>query len=192
MVTPPTPAGDTLPIPPALAVPPSIDFIWEMGLRKIRDQIQVFEALDSKVGVILGFVVVSIVEILGFLILAAAEATTPVQLQHSQAFTCGVTVIFVFGLVLSISSTYLGLLALRIQNFAIGFDYGKMVERANLTEHELKATFVDDLMQSINENERELADKVTFAKRSGMCVLGGLVCYTLVEVMLFWAFVPGR
>ena len=46
--------------------PTSIDFVWEMGMSKIRDQIQMFDALDSKTGVIVGFVVVSIVEILGF------------------------------------------------------------------------------------------------------------------------------
>jgi hypothetical protein len=43
-------------------MPESINIVWDMGLAKIRDQIGMFDALDSKTGVIVGFVVVSIVE----------------------------------------------------------------------------------------------------------------------------------
>lgn len=177
-------------LPVQIPIPESVDFIWEMGLHKIRDQIEMFDALDSKTGVIVGFVVVSIVEILGFLLLAAAEATETKQLDSSRAFSWPVVIFFFVGVILSIISTWLGLQAIRVRQFAIGFDYSRMVGIANLKVQELKAVFLDDLLQSVNNNEHVLNDKVRFAKASGWCVLGGLICYTIVVGMLFMAFVP--
>jgi hypothetical protein len=136
--------------------------------------------------------VVSIVELLGFLILAAAEATQPTQLHRSPAFSRIVGVFFFLGLLLSILSTWLGLRAIRVRQFAIGFDYGKMLGLANLKATELKAVFLDDLLQSVNSNERVLNDKVKFAKASARSVLVGLMCYTIVVAMLFMSFVPSR
>jgi hypothetical protein len=179
-------------LPAEIPIPESVDFVWEMGLRKISDQIEMFDALDSKTGVIVGFVVVSIVELLGFLIFAAAEAVQPIQLHHSLAFSCVVGVFFFLGLLLSILSTWLGLQAIRVRQFAIGFDYGKMLGLANLKVVELKAIFLDDLLQSVNSNERVLNDKVRFAKASAWSVLVGLMCYTIVVAVLFVSFIPRR
>jgi hypothetical protein len=176
-------------LPAKIPIPESVAFVWDMGLRKISDQIE-FDAIDSKTGVIVGFVVVSIVEILGFLILAAAEATQPTQLHSSLAFSCAVGVFFFLGLVLSLLSTWLGLQAIRVRQFAIGFDYGKMLGLANLKETELKAIFLGDLLQSVNSNERVLNDKVKFAKAAAGLVLIGLMCYTVVVGMLFISFIP--
>jgi hypothetical protein len=39
-------------LPAEIPIPESVDFVWEMGLRKIGDQIEMFDALDSKTGVI--------------------------------------------------------------------------------------------------------------------------------------------
>ncbi len=179
-------------LPAEIPIPESVDFVWDMGLRKIGDQIEMFDALDSKTGVIVGFVVVSIVELLGFLILAAAEAVQPIQLHHSPAFSCVVGIFFFSGLLLSIFSTWLGLRAIRVRQFAIGFDYARMLGLANLKAAELKAIFLDDLLQSVNSNERVLNDKVKFAKASAISVLVGLMCYTMVVAMLFLSFIPSR
>jgi hypothetical protein len=105
-----------------------------MGLRKISDQIEMFDAIDSRTGVIIGFVVVSIVEILGFLILAAAEAIQAIPLHNSVAFSCVVGFFFFLGLILSILSIWLGLRAIRVREFALGFDYEKLLGLANLKE----------------------------------------------------------
>lgn len=177
-------------LPDKIPIPESITFVWDMGLRKISDQIEMFDAIDSKTGVIIGFVVVSIVEILGFLILAAAEATQASQLHSSVAFSCAVGFFFFLGLILSILSTWLGLRAIRVREFALGFDYGKLLGLANLKEEELKALFLGDLLQSVNSNERVLNDKVKSAKAAAALVLMGLVCYTTDVGILFVSFIP--
>ncbi len=169
--------------------PTSIDFVWEMGMSKIRDQIQMFDALDSKTGVIVGFVVVSIVEILGFLLLAAAEATTPTQLSGTPMFSVLVVVFFGLGLLCSFLSTVFGLLALRVRQFAIGFDYEKLVRGADLRSEELKTLFLDDLVASVRTNQRILEEKVMYAKTASLLVLTGLLCYTIIVARLFLCFV---
>jgi hypothetical protein len=160
-----------------------------MGLSKIRDQIEMFDALDSKTGVIVGFVVVSIVEILGFLLLAAADAT-PAQINGTPIFSFWVVVFFGLGLLSSFLSTCFGLLALRVRAFAIGFDYEKLVGGAMLQERELKTLFLDDLVKSVRANAQVLDDKVRYAKIASLLVLAGLLCYTIVVARVFMCFVP--
>jgi hypothetical protein len=172
------------------STPESIDFVWEMGLNKIKDQIGVFDAIDSKTGVIVGFVVVSIVEILGFLLLAAAEATTPAQLSGTPIFSLCVQIFFGSGLLCSFLSTCFGLLALRIRAFAIGFDYEKLVGGASLTKAELQTIFLDDLLSSVRTNKQILDEKIRYARAATSLVLIGLLCYTVVVAQVFMCFVP--
>src|ERR1700691_5613480 len=132
-----------------------------------------FDALDSKTGVIVGFVVVSIVEILGFLLLAAAEATTPAQLIGTPIFSRSVVIFFGLGLLCSILSTVFGLLALRVREFALGFDYEKLVGGASLGAGELKTIFLDDLVASVRTNKRILEEKVRHAKIASLLGTSG-------------------
>ena len=60
-----------------------IEFAFQLGLQRIQLQTEFFDALDQKTGMILGFVVVSIAELLGFLLLAAAEGLKASLLQES-------------------------------------------------------------------------------------------------------------
>ncbi len=169
-----------------IPVPESINLAWEMGLRKISDQIEVLDALDSKTGLIVGFVVVSIVEILGFLLLAAAEAT---KHEPSVILSRGIALLFVLGLLLSLLSTVLGFMALRVREFAIGFDYPQLVSDANLPEKQLKARFLDDLVRSVQLNKGVLEEKVRYARAATRFAVVGLICYTIVVVSLTVAFV---
>jgi hypothetical protein len=47
-------------LPHKIPMPESVAFVWDRGLRKISDQIEMCDAIDSTTGVIIGFVVVSI------------------------------------------------------------------------------------------------------------------------------------
>jgi hypothetical protein len=170
--------------------PESINIVWEMGLAKIRDQIGMFDALDSKTGVIVGFVVVSIVEILGFLLLAAADAD-PTKSVGRPMLSSTIVTFFFFGLSFSFLSTCSGLFALRVHKFALGFDYEKMVRSANLQEGELKTAFLEDILESVRANKETLDKKTIYAKIASFLVLAGLLCYTVVVAKLFMGFVPG-
>ena len=171
-------------------MPESINIVWDMGLAKIRDQIGMFDALDSKTGVIVGFVVVSIVEILGFLLLAAADAD-PTKSGGRPMLSSAVVTFFFFGLGFSFLSTCSGLFALRVHKFALGFDYEKMVQSANLQEKELKTAFLADILESVRANKETLDKKTIYAKIASILVLAGLLCYTVVVAELFVGFVPG-
>lgn len=49
------------------------DFLFEMGMRELELQKEMRDHIDDKTGVVLGFALVSIIELLGFLLLVAAE-----------------------------------------------------------------------------------------------------------------------
>jgi hypothetical protein len=170
-------------------IPPSIDFVWETGLTKIRDQIEIFDTLDSKIGVIVGFVVVSIVELLGFLLLAGADTNGQI-IKGVSAFSLSVEVFFGMGLVCSFLSTVAGLVALRVRAFAVGVDYEKLVSGANLENQELKTLFLGDLVESVRKNMEVLKKKAWWATASSWLVLAGLLCYTVVVAQIFMCFVP--
>jgi hypothetical protein len=127
---------------------------------------------------------------LGFLLLAAAEATTAAQLKGSPMFSPFVVIFFGMGLLCSLLSTCFGLGALRIRAFAIGFDYEKLVAAADLSSEELKTIFLDDLVSSVRTNKQILDEKIRYAKSASQLVLVGLLCYTVVVGRVFWCFVP--
>jgi hypothetical protein len=164
--------------------PPSdgIDFVFRMGLQKIADQIQVFDALDTKVGVILGFVVVSIAEILGFLILAAAEG-----LNSSCHFSVYTAFFFLFGLIWTVLSTIFGLRALRLRKFALGFKFAEMVRKANRTTSEIQLLFLDDILASCEFNTKELDVKQRRSELSVLFAALSLVFYSITSALLFFS-----
>ena len=102
-----------------------------------------------------------------------------------------VVVFFGIGLLCSLLSTVFGLLALRVREFAIGFDYEKLVGGATLKVQELKTIFLDDLVASVRTNKQVLDEKVRYAKLASFLVLAGLLCYTIVVAQVFMCFVRG-
>ncbi|MGO8793457.1 MAG: hypothetical protein ACLQLC_01430 [Candidatus Sulfotelmatobacter sp.] len=80
----------------------------EVGARKVASQHDVIEQLDNKSSVLLGFSLVSVVELLGFLLLVAAENPNA---RHSQPFW--VIVVFLAALVSVLGASVAGFLALR-------------------------------------------------------------------------------
>jgi hypothetical protein len=57
-----------------LTNPPRADFVFEIGTQRIKDQMEISNALDTKTGIILGFIVVSVAEVVGIVI----QRPTPV------------------------------------------------------------------------------------------------------------------
>jgi len=73
------------------------DFLFEMGLHELELQKEMRDHVDEKTGVILGFALVSIIEILGFLLLVAAEKNyfDAVHWSFFAAFGVGLTSVFI-------------------------------------------------------------------------------------------------
>jgi hypothetical protein len=158
-----------------------VGFAFEMGMQKIADQIQVFDALDTKVGVILGFVAVSIAEILGFLILAAAENLAP-----SRYFSPCLAFLFFSGLVCTLTSVLFGLIALGTRKFALGFKFCEMVRRANRPSSELRLMFLGDLRNACEFNADALDKKQRHSRVAISMAAASLVFYSIISMILFF------
>jgi hypothetical protein len=163
----------------------SITFVFEMGLKKISDQTAVCDALDSKIGLLLGFVVVSVAEVLGFLLLAAADNTNP-----SPRYTPPVLGLFLLSFFLVLGATVAGLLGLGMRKFALGFRYHEMVSKANHSPQELRIMFLDDLLQSSKNNSSALDQKQKWARITLILVVLTLLTYAALSILLFTSLMP--
>jgi hypothetical protein len=163
-------------------------YLFEIGTEKIRDQGEAFDSLDTKTGVILGFIVVSIPELLGFLLLAATENVTA-----SRYFSIPVEVLLIGGLASTVSAALFGLLALRTQPLAVGVKYPGLIEKArqhNWSRTEMQAKSLEILKQSAEMNSKALDRKQRYASLVVLCASIGIFCYSVVAALLFLGMVP--
>lgn len=170
--------------------PSSIEFVFQMGLQRIQLQNQVFDALDQKAGMVLGFTVVSVGELLGFLLLAAAEGVKP-----SPYFVKFIQVPFLVGLVAVGLCTYFGLRSLWIREFALGFNFETLVQDANpekrLSADDLRKASLYALQKSVNANDAGLGKKRSYAKMATGSFLLSLACYGVTLGLIFLLLATG-
>lgn len=152
----------------------------EAGNSKLASQRSVIEQLENKSSVLLGFSLVSIVEVLGFLLLVASE--------HAQAATsepCWVHSTFYLALVSVVIASGAGIFAMRGNSshsfHASAFpDYRK---KNNLNE--LKAEMLESIEGSIRRNH-EVIGKKRAALGVAMVAIGvALVLYSILVARLF-------
>jgi|SRR5579871_647914 len=163
----------------------SVDLVFDSGLKKISDQILISDSLDSKIGLLLGFVVVSVAEVFGFLLLAAAD-----NKHASPKFTQLIFFLFLINFILVLSATVTGIVGLGMRKFALGFKYDEMVARARYTPYDLKITFLDDLLQSCTQNSISLDQKQRFARVTLILVVATLLVQAIVSILLFVSLMP--
>ena len=168
-------------IPPAL----SVDFVFEKGLQKIKDQIEIFQHLDDKVGLILGFIVVSVAEFLGFFFLAVTENPKPVSY-----FSTLVEVLFFAGLFCVAVATLSGLMALWVRKVETGFQFSEMVARTNRPVEEIRLDLMDSLLRSCVHNGEVLLRKQRWVKAVAFFTFASVFCYLAVLAILFYKLVP--
>ena len=129
--------------------------------------------MDSKVGVVLGFSAVSVAEMLGYLVLAATENSTPSPLLFTQA----VVIFLSLGFLAGILACLVGFFILVAQKIQIGPEVGSKLS-------------LEEWTKVISRNEQMLANK---AKRSTWCiglVLTQMTCYGSAAFVLFLKFAP--
>src|SRR5713226_4992889 len=97
----------------------SVTAVLELAVHEEEQLANRANWLDTKTGAVLGFVIVSIAELLGFLFLASVERT-----RFSTIHPYWVAAVFVTGLVALIVAMLLGLLELA----PMGFQYGASTE----------------------------------------------------------------
>src|SRR5579871_5119206 len=113
----------------------SVDLVFDSGLKKISDQILISDSLDSKIGLLLGFVVVSVAEVFGFLLLAAAD-----NKHASPKFTQLIFFLFLINFILAVPAPITGTVGVDMRESSLASDYNEMFGSATYTTHERKRT----------------------------------------------------
>lgn len=143
------------------------------GPERVRLQTELLAAIDSKVGVVLGFSAVSMAEMLGYLVLASTENSAPSPIL----FTPAVVLVLSLGFFAGIVACLIGAVILVIRSVEIGPTFGFILS-------------IEEWTELISRNEDRLTNK---AKKSTWCiglVLLQMTSYGLAAFMLFINFVP--
>jgi len=163
---------------------PGDDFLYEYGLHELKQMSDDYDALDEKTGVVLGLALVSIAEILGFLLLAAAEHNR-LNTPHPIVITC----FFYAGLLMTVAAVVTGLLELWPRNYAAGPTLEDLRPLADREPKLIKAAVVRELDDACDDNDDINTTKMHLAVATAGLVGGSLICYAIAAAYLFAAII---
>jgi hypothetical protein len=141
--------------------------------------------LDTKTGVILGFVIVSVAELLGFLLLASREGINPSVKSTSHPYL--LAIVFVLGLVALIAAMFCGL----FESYPMGFQYGASTEilagRVDKSPEEIEAQCLGSLRETAVHNRGIVHRKAWWTKATVVAVGAALLFYVVAVLILFFS-----
>jgi hypothetical protein len=160
----------------------SLKLVLELALHEEEQLANRANWLDTKTGAVLGFAIVSVAELLGFLLLASREGTK-LRITHPRLLAA----VFVLGLVSLLFAMILGLVELA----PMGFEYGASAEflalQIDKEEQEIRLQCVDSLRKTSVANRAIVQKKAQLAKATAIAVGAALLCYAVAVVMLFYS-----
>jgi hypothetical protein len=151
--------------------------LWS-GPERVRLQTEMMDAIDTKVGVVLGFSAVAMGELLGYLILGAIESSTP-----SPLFTLRVVIPIAIGFSAGIVACLVGVFVLFVRKIKIGPSFGWSPPPGGAS------ALLEIWKKCISDNEVILTGKARRARWCIALVLMQLTCYGIAASLLFLRFV---
>ncbi|HEV3277635.1 MAG TPA: hypothetical protein VG860_12530 [Terriglobia bacterium] len=154
--------------------PPSgVDFVYDAGLKKIGEQLKSVESLDTKTGVLIGFLGAVIVGLL-----AAVFAADPAKIHPLVA---GRFFDFILGAIILMLAIdlYFALQAFRMRKLYTGVHFQDLVEWVNEGVVETKKAFLPTLIETVELNQSQLTVKQRNAVRAVWCVF-----FTFLAILL--------
>src|SRR5260221_681988 len=152
-----------------------------MFLSEIESEGLRFDTLDDKAGLILGFGLVRIAELVGFLLLAAAEAH-----PSRVAVPMLVQVLFYFGMGFLMTGTAFAMLALSPRSFT---REASILTRKMVTQAPTVFSVLDSLLSAKQNNAPVLILKGRWTRVGGILVLAGLLSLAMVVLLPFHSLV---
>lgn len=174
-----TPTQESLPANPNEK---SLETVLDLALHEEEQLANRANWLDTKTGVLLGFVIVSVAELLGFLLLASAE-----RMNFRTAHPHWLGVVFALGLLALTIAMFLGLGEL----FPMGFEYGASTEYLALEvdkePKEIRAQCLASLRKTSVKNRSIVQKKAKLIKGTAIFVAAALLCYAVAVGLLFFS-----
>jgi hypothetical protein len=162
--------------------------VWRSCSEQLHTQIERFVGLDTKAGILVGFVAAALAEIIGALIIVSAE--------HPAWFArlgIGITMLtFAPGIISIILVAYFAVRALRPQELSMGSDLENLLNDLNATkdpEHEItkfEAGYAAEmaLLEARKKNEASLRQKAKWVGRCAICVGMAVIVLALSALLI--------
>jgi cation transporter-like permease len=151
------------------------DSTKQEGEARIRLQIEMAAAIDTKAGVLIGFVAVSIVQLLAYLLSAAAERSGSLPF-----FGYPILAAVLVGVVASFAAVVAGFLALSSQSWEVGLPLGARFDEKAWSQ----------LEEHLDHNLSIMKKKRIRLKLCASLVLAAILSYSIAIILLLFTARP--
>lgn len=149
-----------------------IDFVFEMGMKKIEEQLKEVKALDVKIAVLFGFLGAALVALLT-LVFTAEPSAIKALIGWPSKVCLPLGVVFT-GLAIGYSFRAFQI----IQYYAIP-SFRDLYRWANEDPKRTKLAFLSTLLAAVEGNSQRLEDKQVYITRATWCAALGFLSFLL-------------
>jgi len=167
------------PMQPQQSDPDAVNFLLQHALREIDAQNEDRSGLDTKTGVVLGFAIVSLAQ------MVAALFALPPDKMHLSPHPHFLALLFMGGSVSVSLATVFGLLALRPTAFD-SFSVADDLANPNVSHDQLSKEILAILKDAIPANDAEFARKARHSDSAVYLVGIAVFCYAGVAALILW------
>lgn len=160
--------------------PECVDYLLQVASQKVTSQGNAFDQLDSKMGVMLGFATVAVLQVLAALFQLWSNPSK-VVFGHPHVFASA----FILGLASITVAAACGLLSLAPKDFDYGPDFEECAHCKAKDLHELKLFALNHYHQAIKGNQSSNDKKVASAAWATRLLFVGLVFFVLSIMILY-------
>lgn len=154
-----------------------IDLVFEMGLRKVDEQLRTIEAIDSKMGILIGFIGTFAALLVGFFLGAEPEKVQVLLMGWTPLFFYPSLIFLPFALVRCFQ-------AFKIHDYFAAYQFPPMVEWANEDPRKTKNAFMGGVLKAVKGNAADIRRKRHYANQGTWLILFALALLLLVLVSL--------
>lgn len=163
----------------------SLEFVFEMGLKKLEHQERLIDSLDVKMGVLIGFLGAFIVGLLAAAFTSDARKLLP-------SLWCPTKVVLAAGLLLIGISLYFAFQAFRTREYSLGLNVAELSQWSNEAEPETKNAFLPTILKAIEGSKGQLTLKGDSTRRAIWFVFAGLMALLIALLLSGAQILLGR
>lgn len=160
----------------------SLEVVLQLALHEEQSLADRANWLDTKTGAVLGFVIVSISELLGFLLLASVE---PSRVAISKP--CSVAILFTGGLIALLIAMILGLAELAPMGFTFGASTEYLAGRVDQQAADIRSECITSMKSASVHNRGIVQRKAKLLRSTAVFVGAALLCQAIAVAILFFS-----
>lgn len=151
-----------------------LDFVFQAGQQKIKEQLSSVDSLDVKMGVLVAFLGALVTGILAAL-LAAEPSKVHILLGQPVWFGWVILVLLALDAILIATTLVFSFYAFRVREFNSGIRFEDLYEWTNEDPKDIKYIFLPTIKEGIERNEKLIGQKGRSARNAAWFALWALL-----------------